>query len=94
MWPTLLLCLCIAAASLDRVPDPPAVSQNTIRLQGVQLDHQADGVVPVHLHAVLESGKPHSSTRWSIVRQIRPCVVEVPELVHRASDPSPPSLPS
>lgn len=88
-WPTLLLCFCIAVVSFDRVPDPPAANQSTIRTQGVHLDVPVEGVRPVHVFFV--PNVPHSPARWLTVCQVNPRAVETPKLMRRASDPSPPN---
>ncbi|MGH9664382.1 MAG: hypothetical protein ACRD9L_08180 [Bryobacteraceae bacterium] len=89
-WLTLLLCFCIAVVSFDKMPDPPAANQTTIRSQGVQFDH-ADCLNPLRVLFVSSVPKPHSPARWSIVRLVNFCAFEVPKLVRRASDSSPPN---
>jgi hypothetical protein len=90
LWLTLLLCFCIAAVSFDKVPDPPAANQSTIRSQGVQLDHYTDGLPSLSVSLVPDVPKPHSPARWSNVCRENPRAFEIPKLVRRASDTSPP----
>jgi hypothetical protein len=87
-----LLCLMIVGGSLDRVPDPPAVTSR--RGQTNSISRVNDGVpLPTATHA---SGRPictlhfHSNVFWfgQIFESKEPAYR--PSFVRRASDASPP----
>lgn len=89
-----LLCVIIVFASLDRVPDPPAVKPQHIAGHASSFDiHFEDVSNPASLSAVSASA-PHASPSLLVLKQIFKIKIPVfsAPMMRQAADASPPSI--
>jgi len=89
-----LLCALIIAASIDNIPDPPAVKSGTtdVRAAGAMGSLQADA--GGELRNLSRVPGPRIAARWNALRSIREARLPIAEiaLVRQAADPSPPAF--
>jgi len=88
LWISWLWCALIVAASLDRVPDPPAVEQRTVQLQSV--DHSFEPLPLVSQN--FASPDPEPEAVWPAPQAFTEAhLPPVAPLMRQAADSSPPS---
>jgi hypothetical protein len=94
IWVAWLLSAAIAAASLDSVPDPPAIKQRIVQSQSADSTEQLDHAVDNAWQRGFETANLRLPAHWTALREARKsaCAVRLSPLMRQASDPSPPAL--
>jgi hypothetical protein len=88
-----LLCLSITAASLDNVPDPPAIKQRVVQSQSLDFSEQLQHAAGDSRQSEFDDAGAHRALFALCIRRISdpPSTVGDSPLMRQAADPSPPA---
>lgn len=89
-----LLCALTLIASLDGIPDPPAVKSGTNDVKAVAVSNPLQGLAGGEPRSNSMVPGPGTATRWTALRQIFEARIPIAEVaqVRQAADPSPPAI--